>query len=86
MVRKKCHMASLDLADACYSVPVAAVNQKYLFPFESALYKFLCLPNGLTSATGIFTKLLKPLFSHLRKLEHETMEYLDDSFICGDSV
>lgn len=31
MVRKKCYMTSLDLADACYSVPVAVVNQKYCF-------------------------------------------------------
>ena len=61
-------------------------KSKVLFPFDSGLYTFLCLPNDHTSALGIFTELLKPVFSHLRKLGDETMEYLDDSFICGGSV
>ena len=77
MIRKNCYMISVDLADA--------TNHKYLFSFKNKLYKFLCLPNGLTSAPGIFIKPLKSMFSHFRKLGHEIMGYLDDSFICGDS-
>ena len=35
MMRKNCYMASIDLTDAYYSVPVATVDQKYLmFQFE----------------------------------------------------
>ena len=30
MVRNNCYMASIDLIDAYYSVPVAIVDQKYL--------------------------------------------------------
>ena len=56
-------MASIGLSDDYYSVPVALTDQKYLlFKFEGQLYKFVCLPNGLSSAPRIFTKLLKPVF------------------------
>ena len=72
MVRKNCYIASVDLADTYYySVPVAVVNQKHLFSFKNRLYKFLCPPNGLTAALGIFIKPLKLVFSHFRKLGHE---------------
>ena len=41
MVRKNCYMASVDLADAHYFVPVAIVDQKYLmFQFEGIWYMF----------------------------------------------
>ena len=52
--------------------------------FQNRLYKFLCLPNGLTTAPKMFTKLLKSVFSYLRKLGHEIISYLDDSFTLGD--
>ena len=36
MMRKNCYMASTDLTDAYYSVPVATVDQKYsMFQFVS---------------------------------------------------
>ena len=39
MVRKNCYMASTDLTDACYSFPVATVDQQYLmFQFEGIRY------------------------------------------------
>lgn len=31
------------------------------------LYQFTCFPNGLTSVPRVFTKLWKPVYSHLRK-------------------
>ena len=62
MMRKNCYMASTNLTDAYNSFPVATVGQKYLkFQFEGILYKYLCLPNGLSSAPRIFTKLMKPV-------------------------
>ena len=86
MMRQNCFMASIDLSDAYYSVPVTLTDQKYLlFTFEGQLYKFVCLPNGLSSAPRIFTKLLKPVFSALHKQGHEIMGYLDDSFLMGDT-
>ena len=86
MVRQNCYMAGIDLADAYYTVPVALSDQKYLvFNFEGQLYKYMCLPNGLSSAPRIFTKLMEPVFSALRKKGHQIMGYLDDSFLMGDT-
>ena len=86
MVRKNCFMASIDLNDAYYSVPVAASDQKYrMFQFEGKLYKFVCLPNGLTSAPRLFTKILKPVFAALHKEGNDIMGYLDDSILFGDT-
>ena len=80
IVRKDCYMSSTDLRNAYYSVPVAICDQKYLmFQFAGQLYKFVCLPNGLTSAPRLFTKLLKPIFAVLHKEGHDIMGYLDDS-------
>ena len=48
MMRKNCYVASINLTDAYYSVPVATVDQKYLMSqFEEIRYKYVCLPNGL---------------------------------------
>ena len=80
-------MSSTDLCDAYYSVPVALSDQKYLvFCFEGQLYKYVCLPNGLSSAPKIFTKLLKHVYSVLRKQGHQIMGYLDNSFLVGDTI
>ena len=46
-----CFMASIDLRDAYYSVPIASEHQKYLkFFWPDQLYAFNCLPIGLTSS------------------------------------
>ena len=79
MMRQNCFMASIDLSNAYYSVPVALTDQKYLlFKLEGQFYKFVCLPNGLSSARRVFTKLLKPVFPALHKQGHQIMGYLDD--------
>ena len=49
---------------------------KNMFQFEGKLYKFVCLPNGLTSAPRLFTKILKPVFGALHKEGHDIMGYL----------
>lgn len=47
MMKPNCYMASIDIKDAYYSVPIAATNQKYLkFEWKGNLYKFTCFPNG----------------------------------------
>ena len=79
-------MASLDLTDAYYSVSISPDSQKYLkFQVGSQLYKFITLPNGLSSAPRIFTKLLKPVYSTLRTQGLVSNGYLDDSFLLGNS-
>ena len=64
-----CFMASIDLKDAYYSVLIATADQKYLkFQWQGKLYKYLCFTNGLAFCSRKFTKLLKPVYSHLRQL------------------
>ena len=66
-MKKDCFMASLDLTDAYYAVPILhPALQKYLkFQVFPQLYKYIALPNGLCSAPRIFTKLMKPVYSAL---------------------
>ena len=49
LVEKDCFMASTDLKDAYYSVPIATSHRKCLrFFWREQLYQFTCLPNGLS--------------------------------------
>ena len=86
ITRKGCFMASIDLTDSYYSVPIEDSLQNFFtFQFQGKFYRYACLPNGLTSAPIIFTKIMKPVLSTLRKLGYNVMNYLDDIFICGDT-
>ena len=51
--------------------------------WKDMFYQFTCLPNGLSSAPRIFTKILKPLFALLRSLGHICMSHIDDSLLIG---
>ena len=67
-------MASVDLKDAHYSVPIHQEHQKYLkFEWQGQLYQFICLPNGLACAPRLFgslepTALVQPQFRLQRDL------------------
>ena len=43
------------------------------------------MPNGYADAMRVFTKLLKPVFSTLRELGYESVIYVDDSLLQGDT-
>lgn len=86
MMTKNCYLASVDLKDAYYSVPIHVDYQKYLkFSWQGQLYKFTCLPNGLACAPRIFTKLLKPMFSSLRSKGYLSVSYIDDCYLQGNT-
>ena len=83
LMKPKCFTASIDLN---YSVSVAKEHQKYLkFIFNGTLSKYKCLPNGLSSAPRVFTKLLKPAHAWLRTQGHFNLGYIDDSYLQGDT-
>ena len=63
VIKKDAFMASIDLKDAFYSVPVAAHHEKYLNFFANGFLKFTWMPNGYGLAMRIFTKIAKVLFS-----------------------
>ena len=86
LMKKNCYMASIDLTDACYTVPVELEHRKYLrFFWRNRLFQYTCLPNGLASAPRYFTKLLKPVYSTLRSQGYLNVGYIDDSYLQGDS-
>ena len=85
MMTSQSFMASVDLKDAFYSVPISSSHQKYLkFMWDGQLYKFVCFPNGLACCPHMFTKLFKPVYAHLRRQGHESSGYIDDSYLQGD--
>ena len=94
MMRQDCYMASVDLQDAYYAVPVREQDRKFLsFNWRGKTFRYTALPNGLSSTPRIFTKITKPIYSTLRKNGHQCFGYIDDSFItaetreqCGYSV
>ena len=59
---------------------------KYLkFFWNNKYYKFTCFPNGLACCPRQFTKLMKPVFSTLRKEGHISASYIDDTYLQGDT-
>ena len=63
-----------------YSIPVNQNFRKFLkFYWKGKLYSFTCLANGLSSASRIFTKVLKPV--SLRKMGNTNVAYIDDSLL-----
>ena len=84
LVRHNCYMASLDLSNAYFSVPISVSDRCYLrFEWNDQLFQFTSVPNGLSSGPRIFTKLLKPVYAVLREMGHVISGYIDDSFLMG---
>ena len=86
LITPNCYMASIDLRDAYYSVPICESDRKYLkFFWKDKLYHYNSLPNGLSSGPRLFTKILKPPFAKLRSVGHVLTGYIDDSLFVGES-
>lgn len=66
MLRPNAYMASIDLKDAFYSVPVSIEHQEYLKFLHNKLFQYTCMSNGYGPAMRIFTKLCKVPFTCLR--------------------
>ena len=82
LVTPNCFMASLDLKDAYYSLPIRAGNQKFLhFIWRDELYEFTCLPSGLACAPRQFTKTPKPVLATLHKMDHISVAHIDDCYL-----
>lgn len=67
LMRPGCFMASVDLK----------------FEWPGSYFQYTCLPNGPGCALRVFTKTLKPVYSHIRSLGHICMGHIDDSFLVG---
>ena len=86
MLQRGDFMASIDLKDAYYTIPIHPEHQKFLcFSWRGELYRFRALPFGLSSAPRLFTKTLVPIFSTFREEGYMGFGYIDDSFIVDSS-
>ena len=86
VMKQGCLMASVDLKDAYYSVPLANDQRKFTrFIWNGELFQYTCLVMGLACSPRKFTKLMKPVFSDLRKYGFINVPYIDDIFLQGDN-
>ena len=84
LIRPGVYMASIDLKDAFYSVPIHKKHQGYLTFFVEEYLKFVYMPNEYGTAMRIFTKISKIPFSILREKGFLSVVYVDDSYLQGD--
>ena len=86
LLSKNDHLASVDLQDAYFIIPVSIKDRIYLrFEYSGQIWQFTCLPFGLASAPYVFTKVMKPVISKLRASGFKSTIYLDDILILGSS-
>ena len=86
LMRQDCFFTSIDLKDAYYSILIEESMRKYFrFEFDSNIYEFNALVMGYSDAPRIFTKVLKPILSHLRGNGVGIVMYIDDALIVQDS-
>ena len=72
-------MSSIDLEDAYLLVPIHSDDRKYLcFEWKRIIYQYTCLPFGSSTASYVFTKIIKPIVTFLRKKSFHSIIYLDD--------
>ena len=77
-----CFMASIDIKDAYYSVPIKASDRKLVsFKWKEQSYQFTCLPNSLSCAPRKFTKILKPVLVHLHTKGFISDAHLDNLYL-----
>ena len=86
MITPGAWMSSVDLKDAYYSMAIHKDFIKFLKLFwEGQYFAFQCLPNGYSPALRMFTKVLKQPFGYLRSPGHQSVVYVDDSYLQGHS-
>ena len=87
LIFPNCFFAKIDFQHAYYSVFLQPKDRDWFrFMWYDQHLRFTCLPQGFTAAPRIFTKLLKPVFSHFRSLGIITLCYLDDCIFLASSA
>jgi hypothetical protein len=86
LMNKNCYFASINLKDTFFSIPAKESDRKYLrVTWNGTLYQFTYLAQGLSTCPRVFTKIMKCVFSDLRKKGHCNTGYIDDSLLIGQS-
>ena len=86
MIKPGDFFISIDLSDAYYCIAMHILSMPYLtFIFLGIYYQFTCLPQGLSSAPRIFTKVMRVVLSYLRCHSVRIAAWIDDFFIAAPS-
>lgn len=86
LMRKDASMATIDLKDAYFAVPIDTASRKFFrFIFEGQLFQFTCLPFGFCLSPYLFTKIMKPVMAQLRLQGITGVIYLDDIWLSASS-
>ena len=77
---------SLDLSDAYYCIAMHILSMPFLtFLFLNIYYQFTCLPQGLSSAPRIFTKVVRVVLTYLRGYGIRIAAWIDDFIMMSSS-
>ena len=78
---------SIDLSDAYYCIAMHIISLPYLtFYFLNIYYQFTCLPQGLSSAPRIFTKVMRVVMTFLHRQNIRISAWIDDFLIAASSL
>jgi hypothetical protein len=80
LIQRNDFFTKIDLCDAYFSIPIHEEFTKFLkFTWNGQLFKFVCMPFGLSIAPYLFTKILKPVYAWFRQQSIRCSYYIDDS-------
>ena len=87
MIRPGDYFISIDIKDAYYSIAIHILSRPYLtFIFLGIYYQFTCLPQGLSSAPRIFTRVMRVVLGYLRTFGIRVAAWLDDLLLAAASA
>ena len=85
-VRERDFLASLDLKDAYFQIPIHPSSRKLLrFTSEGTVYQFRALCFGLLTAPQVFTRVFAAVSAWAHSHGIRLLQYLDDWFILASS-
>ena len=87
MIQPGDFFVSIDIQDAYYAIAMHILAMPYLtFIFLNTYYQFTCLPQGLTSAPRIFSRIMRVVMSFLRSKCFRISAWLDDLLLAASSA
>lgn len=88
LVKPGDYLATIDLKDAYFSIPIFPGDRKYFrFLWNKTLYRFTCLRfGGYSLAPRVFTKVLKPAMATLHCQGIRTITFIDDTLLIAGTT
>ena len=79
-------LTKVDLKDAYFMIPIHSLNRSAIrFAAQNRLFQFNCPTFGLSCASWVFTKTLKPILTMLRELAVRPVAYIDDMLVLSET-